>query len=120
MKLRVYADTSVFSAYHDDRAPDRKALTREFWQNLAAYECATSQLAVEELRQTADLQLRGQMETLLESFQIFPSPMRCELWPKNICLRGRLRERGTTTLFTWQRPPCPARTYWYRGISNIW
>ena len=51
MKLRVYADTSVFSAYHDDRAPDRKALTREFWQNLAAYECATSQLAVEERRE---------------------------------------------------------------------
>lgn len=72
MKLRVYADTSVFSAYHDDRAVDRKSLTREFWQNLAAYECATSALAVEELRQTVDLQLRAQMETLLAGFQIIP------------------------------------------------
>ena len=72
MKLRVYADTSVFSAYHDDRAADRKSLTREFWQNLGAYECATSELAVEELRQTVDLQLRAQMETLLAGFQIVP------------------------------------------------
>jgi predicted nucleic acid-binding protein len=72
MKLRVYTDTSVFSAYHDDRAADRKSLTREFWQNLAAYECSTSELAVEELRQTADLQLRAQMESLLAGFQIIP------------------------------------------------
>ena len=72
MKLRIYADTSVFSAYFDDCAVDRKSLTREFWQNLGAYECATSELGVEELRQTADLQLRAQMETLLAGFQIIP------------------------------------------------
>jgi len=70
MKLRVYADTSVFSAYFDDRAADRRSLTREFWQSLGAYECATSALGVEELRQTADLQLRAQMESLLAGFQI--------------------------------------------------
>jgi hypothetical protein len=51
-------------------AADRKSLTREFWQNLGAYECATSELGVEELRQTVDLQLRSQMETLLAGFQI--------------------------------------------------
>ena len=44
MKLRVYADPSVFSAYFDDRAADRKSLTREFWQSLGAYECSTSDL----------------------------------------------------------------------------
>ena len=51
-------------------AADRKSLTREFWQNLGAYECATSELGVEELPQTVDLQLRSQMETLLAGFQI--------------------------------------------------
>ena len=66
------AHTSVFGAYFDDRAPDRKSLTREFWQNLGAYECATSELGVEELRQTADAQLRAQMESLLAGFQIIP------------------------------------------------
>ena len=72
MKLRVYADSSVFSAYFDDRTADRKSLTQEFWRNLGAYEVATSALGVEELRQTADLQLRTQMETLLAGFQIIP------------------------------------------------
>ena len=72
MKLRVYADTSVFSAYFDDGAADRKSLTREFWQGLGAYECSTSELGVEELRQAADLQLRAQMESLLAGFQIIP------------------------------------------------
>ncbi|MDE3068374.1 MAG: hypothetical protein KGJ60_12595 [Verrucomicrobiota bacterium] len=62
----------MFSAYFDDRATDRKSLTREFWQTLAAYECSASQLAVEELRQTADMNLRSEMESLLKPFQIIP------------------------------------------------
>jgi hypothetical protein len=70
MKLRIYLDPSVFSAKFDDRAPDRKFLTEEFWQNLAAYEYSTSDLAVEELRQTSDASRRDQMESLLTGFQI--------------------------------------------------
>jgi len=58
MKLKIYLDTSVFSAHFDERAPDRKALTEQFWQNLASFDSATSSLTVEELRQTNDLQLR--------------------------------------------------------------
>jgi hypothetical protein len=120
MKLRVYADTSVFSAYFDDRAADRKSLTREFWKNLGAYECSTSELGVEELRQTADLQLRAQMETLPAGFQIIPSPTKCELWPKNACSREHSRGRCTMTPFMWRLPRCPDKTCWFRGISNIW
>jgi predicted nucleic acid-binding protein len=120
MKLRVYTDTSVFSAYFDDRAVDRKSLTREFWQNLGAYECATSELAVEELRQTADLQLRTQMESLLVGFQIIPVTDEMRTLAENICSRARSRGRCITTLFMWRRPRCPGRMCWYRGISNIW
>jgi hypothetical protein len=90
MKLRVYTDTSVFSAYFDDRAADRNSLTREFWQNLGAYECATSDLAVEELRQTADLQLRAQMESLLAGFQINPRYRRDANSGRKISARGRI------------------------------
>ena len=36
---RVYLDTTVPSAYHDPRAPDRQRLTQEFWdQRLPSYE----------------------------------------------------------------------------------
>ncbi|MFA6545478.1 MAG: PIN domain-containing protein [Limisphaerales bacterium] len=72
MKLRLYLDTSVFSALFDDRAPDRLALTEEFWKTLPDYDHSTSDLAVEELRQTADPQLRANMESLLTGFQITP------------------------------------------------
>jgi len=70
MKLRLYLDTSVFSACIDDRAPDRRALTEEFWKTLPDYDYSTSELAVEELRQTADPQLRAKMESMLAGFQI--------------------------------------------------
>ncbi len=72
MKLRLYLDTSVFSALFDDRAPDRRALTEEFWTALPNYDHSTSELAVEELRQTADLQLRASMESMLADFRIIP------------------------------------------------
>jgi predicted nucleic acid-binding protein len=70
MKLKIYMDTSVFSAIFDDRAPDRKALTEQFWRNLAAYDSATSSLAVEELRKTNDLQLRAKMGSLIAGLNI--------------------------------------------------
>jgi len=63
-------DTSVFSALFDERAPERKALTAQFWGNLAAYDSATSSLAVQELRQTSDLQLRANMESLIAGMNI--------------------------------------------------
>jgi predicted nucleic acid-binding protein len=72
MKLRLYADTSVFSAYYDGRAPDRRALTEEFWRGIQAYECSTSELAVAELEQTKDAALRAKMKTLLTGFRIHP------------------------------------------------
>lgn len=49
MKLRVYLDTSVPSAYYDDRAPDRQAETRAFWERLGAFETSVSTLTINEL-----------------------------------------------------------------------
>jgi hypothetical protein len=34
MKLRIYLDTSVFSARFDERAAERQAETEEFWKRL--------------------------------------------------------------------------------------
>ena len=72
MKIHLYADTSVFSAYYDERAPDRKALTEEFWRGIGAFECSTSELAVTELEQTKDAALRQKMQALLAGFRIHP------------------------------------------------
>lgn len=44
MKLRVYLDTSVFSAYYDDRLADRQTATKEFWSRLGEFDAATSEV----------------------------------------------------------------------------
>ncbi len=72
VKLKIYLDTSVFSARFDERAPDRKLLTEQFWRNLVSYEASTSSLTVEELRQTKDLQLRTNMESLIAELSVLP------------------------------------------------
>ncbi len=120
MKLRVYADTSVFSAYFDDRAPDRKSLTREFWQNLGAYECATSELGVEELRQTADAQLRVQMESLLAGFQIIPLTDEMRTLAEKYLLAGAFTRTMYNDAVHVAAATLSGRTLWCRGISSTW
>ncbi len=72
MKLRIYLDTSIFSAYFDDRAPERQAQTKEFWNRLSAFEVATSELTREELRQTPDQDRRRELLKLLDSLTTYP------------------------------------------------
>lgn len=72
MKLRVYLDTSVFSAYYDDRTPDRQAQTQEFWARLDEFETTTSELARQEIEQTLDPDRRSQLLNMLDSVTIFP------------------------------------------------
>lgn len=65
MKLRVYLDTSVFSAYCDNRTPERMAETRDFWDKLGEVEASTSDLVREEIERTPDESRRSLMLTLL-------------------------------------------------------
>ena len=36
--MKLYLDTSVFSAYYDERTPERMEMTRDFWPILEKYE----------------------------------------------------------------------------------
>ena len=67
MKLRLYLDSSVFSAYHDDRVRDRQEATHEFWLRLPQFEVATSQVTEMELRETTDPVLRRKLLRLLRT-----------------------------------------------------
>lgn len=66
MKLKIYLDTSVFSAYFDERAPDRRAQTVEFWERIAAFDVCTSELAREELEKTPNADRRKRLLGLLD------------------------------------------------------
>ncbi len=49
--MRIYLDTSVFSAYYDAKAPERQRMTRNFWKLLDQQEKICSELTLEELSQ---------------------------------------------------------------------
>jgi hypothetical protein len=70
MKLKLYLDTSVFSAYLDERAPDRQAQTVEFWERKLAFDVCTSKLAREELAQTPNADRRRRLLGLLDGMTL--------------------------------------------------
>lgn len=72
MKLRVYLDTSVFSALFDDRVMERKEATVEFWNRKDEFEISTSELARQELDQTNDSALRLKLKKMLEGCAVHP------------------------------------------------
>ena len=72
MKLRIYLDTSIFSAYYDDRAPDRRTQTEEFWARIATFEAATSEPTRQELEKTPDADRRRKLLKLLDGLILHP------------------------------------------------
>ncbi len=79
MALKIYLDTSVYSAFFDDRAPDRMLLTRQFWQQIDRFEAKTSELTRRELEQTFDPVRRKDMLGLLGRTPILPDQSGTEL-----------------------------------------
>ena len=72
MKLRVYLDTSVFSAYYDRRHPDRKTETEQFWKRLTMFEASTSEIAKMEILRTPNIELRSKMLQLFGLVTLLP------------------------------------------------
>lgn len=70
-KESVYLDTSVVSAYYDERAEERREATIRFWKEiLPRYEACISQTTVEEINNTKETELRKKLKELIEKFKI--------------------------------------------------
>lgn len=70
-KERVYLDTTVPSAYFDDRAPDRQRRTKEFWSTrLPGFVSSVSEVVVTEIAQTPDERRRTDMLGLVADFAV--------------------------------------------------
>jgi len=69
-KPRLYLDTSIPSAYWDDREPDRRAKTREFWEQLPSYEVFISAMTVSEAGRHPDASRRMELLGLLQPFTV--------------------------------------------------
>lgn len=69
MKQRLYLDTSVLSLVDDDRSPERRDMTREFWARLPDFEVCTSEVATQEVLATSDAARR---QTILARLREVP------------------------------------------------
>jgi len=67
--MKLYLDISVFSAYYDERTPERMRMTRDFWLVLERHEKLCSDLTIEELRQ-ARSGLREKLLALTRNFKV--------------------------------------------------
>jgi predicted nucleic acid-binding protein len=72
VRLRLYLDTSVISAHQDERLPERRRATLEFWERLGGYEVAISELTLTEVGATGDAPLRARLLALLAGFRVLP------------------------------------------------
>jgi len=71
-KPRLYLDTSIPSAYWDDRDAERMKRTREFWQQLPAYEVHVSAMTIDEVGRHPDAARRRELLDLLRPFTVLP------------------------------------------------
>jgi len=69
-KLKIYLDTSVFSAYMDSRVCTRQDETKVFWDTLDKYEWFTSQITITELMAVKDDKLRKNLIALIKPFKV--------------------------------------------------
>ena len=72
MKPRLYLDTSVVSAYVDDRLPERGRATVEFWERLVEYDVTISELTLTEIQETENPEQREEMVRLVRPFAVLP------------------------------------------------
>ncbi|HDH04394.1 MAG TPA: PIN domain-containing protein [Nitrospirae bacterium] len=68
-KLKLYLDTSVPNAYVDDKNPVRQGVTKDFWARLDRYNIFTSELVVEEIEATGNINKKNQLLDLIKGFE---------------------------------------------------
>lgn len=70
-KERLYLDTTVPSAWLDDRVPDRRDQTRQFWEKaLPRYNVFVSEITLREILRTPNLDRRERLRELVEPFGV--------------------------------------------------
>ncbi|MEW6103317.1 MAG: PIN domain-containing protein [bacterium] len=71
-KIKVYLDTSVISAYFDERNPERQSLTELFFKKIEMFESYVSEVVLAEIDDTKDVELRNKLREKTVSLKILP------------------------------------------------
>lgn len=69
-KISVYIDTSVISALFDERNPERKSLTKAFFEDIGEFETFVSEITVAEIERTQDMEIRSKMKGAMVQFSV--------------------------------------------------
>ena len=70
-KETLYLDTSVISAYYDERAKERQAATIKFWEDIVSnYKVFISEITVSELDNTNDETLKIKFQKLTTDMNV--------------------------------------------------
>ena len=70
----LYLDTSVPSAYFDERTKERREATIKFWNTVIPdYHVHISEITLEELENTRNETLKSRLKNLVEGFKILKS-----------------------------------------------
>lgn len=70
-KESLYLDTSVLSAYYDERIKERQESTIKFWKDvLPNYKVYVSEITVKELDNTKDETLKKKFRDLTKNFKV--------------------------------------------------
>lgn len=66
--MKIYLDTSVISALFDDKNPERKVLTEEFFSIKKDFQIYISEISLAEIKKTPDIKIREKMNNFICKF----------------------------------------------------
>jgi hypothetical protein len=93
-KEQVYLDTTVPSAYYDDRAPDRERLTRIFWvERLPNFKPVISDIVLSEIYDTPHEEKRIKMEQLVQGIELLAFNKEADKLATEYVKRGVIPEK---------------------------
>jgi len=68
--MELLLDTSVISAYFDERQPERMSLTKDFWKNIENYQVYISEVTIQEINFITNKKLKSKFLKLIKSFKM--------------------------------------------------
>jgi len=77
-KRRIYLDTSVISALFDDRNPDRRDITSDFFSKIDNFDTFVSHIPVDEINDASNPELRSRMREAIARFTVLPMTANAE------------------------------------------
>jgi predicted nucleic acid-binding protein len=69
-RIRLYLDTSVISALFDETNPDRRALTRSFFEETSRFDVSISDVTIAEINRTPETALLEKMKSVAAGFSV--------------------------------------------------